>query len=153
MRSVVGGRCSVVSRTGFVVCLLLSAFCLLSCSVPNLGEPDCEAARGAVREFYSFHFANDMTFSADNLEKRKRFLAADLYELLKTERQQGDPFTRTSDLPKAFRVGDCKVIEPGKRTSFQVLLFWKDDVRSEQRTIKVEAENVDGRWLIRSITP
>lgn len=152
MRAVVGGRWSVISRTGIVACLLLSAFCLLSCSIPNLGEPDCEAARDSVREFYSLHFANEMTFSAENLEKRKQFLTAELYERLKNEQQGGDPFTLTSDHPKAFRVGDCKVIEPGKRTRFQVLLFWKDDFRSEQRPITVEVENAGGKWLIRSVT-
>ena len=151
--TVVSGQWSVVRRIRFVSCLLLSAFFVLSCSVPNLGEPDCEAARDTVREFYSMHFANDRTFSSENLEKRRPFLSREFYEHLKSEPQQGDPFTRTSDLPKAFRVGECKVVEPGRQTSFELLLFWKDDVRSEQRAIKVETENADGRWLIRSITP
>jgi len=132
---------------------LLIAYCFsLSCSVPNLGEPDCETARDSVREFYSFHLANDMTFSTENLETRKQFLAPEFYERLKTGTHQGDPFTQTSDLPKAFRVGECKVEEPGKRVRFELVLFWKDDVRSEQRSITVNAENSDGRWLIRNVT-
>ena len=152
MRRVAGGRWSVVSRD-LAACFLLTAYCLLpSCSLPNLGEPDCEAARDSVREFYSFHLANDMTFSAENLEKRKQFLVPEFYERLKSEPQQGDPFTQTADFPKAFRVGECKVEEAGKRVRFELVLFWKDDVRSEQRTIIVNAENRDGRWLIRDIT-
>lgn len=148
MRAVVGGRWLVVS-----IGLLLIAYCFsLACSIPNLGEPECEAARDLVREFYSFHLANDMTFSAENLEKRKQFLAPEFYERLKTEPHQGDPFTQTSDLPKAFRVGGCKVEEAGTRVRFELVLFWKDDVRSEQRTITVNAENRGGRWLIRDVT-
>jgi hypothetical protein len=40
------------------------------------------------------------------------------------------------------------VVEEGKRTNLEVLLFWKDDVRTEQTSIRVEAENSDGRWRI-----
>ena len=151
MTSVVGGQWSVVSMCGRICCLLLSAACLLACSVPNLGEPDCEAARVTVREFYSFHFGNDMTNSAENLEKRRQFLTPGFYEQLKGAEKPGDPFTLTDDPPKAFRVGECEVSETGVR--FDVLLFWKTDTRSEQRSIKVLAENVSDKWLIGSVTP
>jgi hypothetical protein len=31
---------------------------------------------------------------------------------------------------------------------FQVVLFWKDDTRSEQREIKVETVKRNDKWLI-----
>jgi len=137
----------------FANCLLLVGSCLLlSCSVPNLEQPDCTQARDVVREFYSFHFGNDMGFSAENLEKRKGYLTsgylADLHDAPPTI----DPFTRTDDRPKAFRVGECRVIEQGRRAAFRVLLFWKTDTRTDQQAIKVETENVDGKWLIDTVS-
>lgn len=151
MRIVVGVQWSVVSLCGRLTCLLLSAFCLLSCSIPNLEQPECDQARDVAREFYSFHFGNEMAFSVESLEKRKFYLTPRLYEGLKASPPAADPFTRTDDLPKAFRIGECKVIEPGRRVGFNVLLFWKTDIRTEQRAIDVEAENIDGKWLIDSI--
>ena len=131
------------------VCLLLAAYCSLSCSIPNLEPGDCTAARNVMREFYSFHFGNDMKFSIENLEQRKRFLTAGFLDGLRAgERQTLDPFTLTNDVPKAFRIGECRVVEGGKRTEFEVLLFWKDDKRSEQRTIHAEAVNDNGSWLL-----
>ncbi|MEP6703709.1 MAG: hypothetical protein ABJB34_02780 [Acidobacteriota bacterium] len=92
-----------------------------------------------------------MTYSIENLEKRKRFLSPHLFESLRDSTPASDPFTRTSDVPKAFRVGECRVIERARRVSFNVLLFWKTDTRTEQRAIAVDTQNIDGKWLIDSI--
>jgi hypothetical protein len=124
---------------------------LLACSVPNLDEPDCTQARDVVREFYSFHFGNDMIYSAENLEKRKTFLTPRLFESLRNSPPPVDPFTQTDDMPKAFKVGECRVKERNRRVEFHVNLFWKTDTRTEQRPIKVEAEKVDDKWLIDTI--
>jgi hypothetical protein len=35
-----------------------------------------------------------------------------------------DPFVLTNDIPKAFRVGECKVVEPGRRTQFEKCCFF-----------------------------
>ncbi|MEO6335154.1 MAG: hypothetical protein ABIO91_09235 [Pyrinomonadaceae bacterium] len=78
-------------------------------------------------------------------------MAPHFFESLRKSTPSSDPFTRTADLPKAFRVGECRLIEPGRRVSFNVLLFWKTDTRTEQRAIAVETQNVDGKWLIDSI--
>lgn len=147
MKAVASGQLSVFSFAR-LLCVVV-AFNALACSVPNLEPADCIQARDVVRKFYSFHFANDMTFSRENLEKRRQFLTPDFYERLKTEEQHFDPFTQTSDLPKAFRVGECRVGESGVR--FSVLLFWKTDTRTEQRSINVEVENIDDGWRIASV--
>lgn len=137
-------------------CLLLIAYCSAACSVPNLEAPECDQARDIVREFYSFHFGHNLGVSEQDLNARRDFLTPEFFASLHSSPRDlptgVDPFTRTADVPKAFRAGECKVIEPGKRTSFEVLLFWKDDVRSEQRPIDVELENRDGKWLIDKIS-
>lgn len=152
MKPVVSGQWSVVSLFVRLSCLLLTAFCLLSCSVPNLEDPDCTRARDIVREFYSFHFGNDMVFSAENLERRKAYLTPTYFADLNGRPSTIDPFTRTDDVPKAFRVGECHVIEPRRRAAFRVLLFWRTDTRTDQRAINVETKNVDGKWLIDAVS-
>ena len=123
----------------------------ISCGIPNLDPPECSASRTVVREFYSFHFGNEMRFSSDALKLRERFLPPALIERTRTATEGSDPFTTgDTDFPKAFRVGECRVIAPD-RTEFDVLLFWKDDNRSEQRTIKVQAGKIDDKWLIDKI--
>jgi len=135
--------------TGFRLFLFITfCFYLSSCGVPNLESPGCAEARTAVREFYSFHFGNDMRFSHENLKQRERFLTPEFTNFLMDEPEGMDPFTTNSaDLPKAFRVGECKEMSPD-RAEFQVLLFWRDDTRTEQREILVPAARSGGKWLI-----
>lgn len=134
--------------------LSLIAFCLLlsSCSIPSLEAPECDQARDAVREFYSLHFGNEQAFAGGDLEIRKAYLTPRFFESIRSRPPTVDPFTLTSDTPKAFRAGECRVVEPGRRVSFELLLFWKTDTRTEQQPIRVETENRDGNWLIDSIT-
>jgi hypothetical protein len=124
---------------------------LTGCGVPNLEPPACTESRTAVREFYSFHFGNDMKFSPENLKLRQRFITPELSQRLASTKDGVDPFTTgTDELPKAFRVGECEEISSGQ-TEFQVLLFWRDDTRSEQREIKVAAAKQNEKWLVDNI--
>jgi hypothetical protein len=50
-------------------------------------------------------------------------------------------------VPRAFRVGDCTSVSDG-RTKFEILIFWRDENRTEQRKITAEAVNENGAWLI-----
>lgn len=139
-------------RRFFIFCLLSSAFCLVSCgSVPNLEAPECTESRGAVKDLYSFHFGNEMKFSPENLQKREKFLTPEFFKSLQTLQTESDVLTTgNTDFPKAFRVGACQVVEPSK-TNFEVLLFWKDDKRSEQKTINVEVVKQGDKWLVNKI--
>lgn len=133
-------------------CSLLAAFCGLACSVPNLEKPECAAARQTVKELYSFHFGNDMKPARENLKQREKFLTGDLKQYLSNQTEAvKDYFTQTEDYPKAFRVGTCKIAEPNKRVNFQILLFWKDATRDEQREVSVETVNNNGDWLINKV--
>ncbi|MCY7345003.1 MAG: YbjP/YqhG family protein [Pyrinomonadaceae bacterium] len=135
----------------FFFCLLLTAYCSLSCRVPNLDKPECTAAAQTVKEFYSFHFGNEMNFSQVNLKRREKFLTGDLKRQLVLQPDgASDYFTATDDYPKAFRIGECAVTNENK-TVFQVVLFWRDDTRNEQREIKVEAVKENEKWLINKI--
>ena len=132
--------------------ILLLALCSAACSIPNLEAPECDQARDAVREFYSFHFGNDLAFNADDLERRRGYLTGRFFENLKAVPPAVDPFTRTDDVPKAFRAGECRVIEPGRRVVFELVLFWKTDTRTDQRAISVEAEKIGEKWLVDSVS-
>lgn len=104
-----------------------------------------------MREFYSFHFGNEMGFSRERSSQREKFLTPSLAEQISSSPEGTDPFTTgNTDFPKAFRAGECRVMTPG-RTQFDLVLFWKDDNRSEQRVIRVEAAKTENGWLIDKI--
>ena len=134
-------------------CLFVLIFFANSCglSVPNLEQAECSQARIRVKEFYSFHFGNDMKPSSENLLQREKFISADLIRQLQQQTgETQDYFTKTEEYPKAFSVGKCEVISP-ENAAFEILLFWKNDVRSEQRGIKVETVKENNNWLINKV--
>lgn len=134
------------------LCSLLTAFCLLNCSIPNLEKPECAKAAQVVKEFYSFHLGNDMRPSKENLQQRAKFLTGELKQQLENQPENAkDYFTATDDYPKAFRVGGCRVVEPDKKASVQVLLFWKDEKRTEQREIRADVVKENENWLISAV--
>lgn len=93
-----------------------------------------------------------MRFSPENLKLRERFLTPELSKTMNSVEDEVDPFTTgTSDFPKAFRVGECSEIS-AEETEFQVLLFWRDDTRNEQRVIKVVAAKQNEKWLVDKIS-
>ena len=120
----------------------------ISCSVPNLEVPECAQSRVAVKQFYSFHFGNDMRPSPENLKQREKFLTGDLIKTLSASNETAvDYFTATSDYPKAFRIGTCTIAAPGK-ADLQIVLFWRDDNRSEQKEVIVQTIRQNDTWLI-----
>lgn len=132
----------------FIVLVLLAG----ACSIPSLEDPQCTAARNSLREFYSFHFGNDMKMSPENLKLREKFLSPELYRTLSAlPAGDTDYFTQTADLPKTFRVGTCKLESPDKAL-LQVLLFWKTETRSEQRSLNVEEVRENDSWLVNKVS-
>lgn len=84
----------------------------------------------------------------EKLENSKTFLTERLFEEIKSKDVTAkDYFTQTEDYPKAFRVGGCEAVS-GEKTIFEVLLFWRDETRSEQKEIKVETVKENNKWLI-----
>lgn len=128
--------------------ILLVVLAGSACSIPNFSSQECIDAKPAVREFYSFHFGNDMAFSQENLALRERYITPRLKSELATRQGTADPFTVNSDdVPRAFRVGECSTAAPD-RAVYDVLVFWKDDSRTDQRTIKVELQKIGDTWLV-----
>lgn len=132
--------------------LLLLGLTASACTVPSLESPACTESKNAVREFYSYHFGNEMKFSADSLKQREKFLTPEFATAIANSPEGTDPFTTGSDdIPKAFRVGECREISP-ERTESNVLLFWRTDERTEQREIKVETIDKNDTWLVNKIS-
>ncbi|HMS39385.1 MAG TPA: hypothetical protein PKE69_04110 [Pyrinomonadaceae bacterium] len=114
-------------------------------------KPECTESGGVVKEFYSYHLGNEMKFSQENLKLRDKFLTPEFTKSLQNLQTENDVFTtNNTDFPKAFRVGKCEVVSPNK-TVFEIVLFWRDDVRSEQKIIKAEAVKQGDKWLINKI--
>lgn len=133
--------------------LLFLGFATSACTVPSLESPACTESKNAVREFYSYHFGNEMKFSADGfLKQREKFLTPEFAKTIAASPEGTDPFTTASDdIPKAFRVGECRELSP-ERTESNVLLFWRTDDRTEQREIKVEAVDRNDTWLVNKVS-
>lgn len=124
----------------------------ISCSFPNMEDPRCAAARGTVRELFSYHFGGDMRFSAEALPAYERYLTPEFTARLKNAPSGVDPFTLApdDDPPKAFSVGKCTAAS--QQADLRVLLFWKTDTRSEQRELNVEAVMRGDKWLVNGIS-
>jgi hypothetical protein len=137
-----------------ILIILPFAFCLFtfSCSIPNLESNECQQARDPLKRFYSYHFGSGMQPSEKYYETRREYLTASFGNFVsKKITDKRDFFTLEQDYPKAFRVGGCETIEPN-RVRFDVLLFWKDDLRSEQKKISVEMIKEDEKWLIDGVS-
>jgi hypothetical protein len=136
----------------FSLCAFLLTLGTGACSIPNLESPACAESKNAVREFYSFHFGNEMKFSAEGLKAREKFLTPEFASKLTGSSEGTDPFTTNSDdIPRAFRVGECRELSP-ERTESNVLLFWRNDERTEQRIVRVEAVDKNDTWLMNSVS-
>ena len=131
---------------------ITAAFAASSCSVPSFESPACTESKNAVREFYSYHFGNEPKFSAEGLKLRAKYLSPEFAAAVAESKEGTDPFTSgTDDIPKAFRVGECREISP-ERTESSVLLFWRTDERTEQREIRVEAIDNNDTWLVNKVS-
>ena len=151
--AVSGERHAVLKRMSILLCLVLTAVCQLNCSIPSLESPECADAREAVRTFYSFHYANDIAMSPDNLKMREKFLTPELYQSLTANPLEKDYFTNSDTPLKAFKPAACKLAEPSK-VVVGVHLFWKPSDRTTiQKEIVVETVKQGDKWLINKVTP
>jgi len=133
-----------------ILFLVVTILFQTGCSVPVLESTQCTEARNDLREFYSFHFGNDMRPTPDNLLVRRRFLSDQLYEeMAATQMSNGatDYFTKSDEYPRTFRVGKCEHFPDASSLTMQVQLYWRDDQKTTQKEVKVDMEardNFDG---------
>ncbi len=137
-----------------ITALVCCAFFATACgSVPILEPAECAEARETVRTFYSMHFAGEMRFSPENIERKLEYLTPEFAASLPSEESEADVFTtNTDDIPRAFRAGACSADGP-ERATIRVLLFWRDDESSKQQPVNIETVLRGDRWLINSIAP
>ncbi len=137
----------------FIFCSFNFAFLIFSgCSVPNLESDDCTEARNTVKELYSYHFGNEMKSTKANLKLREKYLSIELKQQLEMQPESAvDYFTATDDYPKAFRLGECKIVETDKKVNIQIVLFWKTDTRTEQKEVQVEVIKQGNTWLVNRV--
>jgi hypothetical protein len=130
-------------------------------------RPPVVSPRQAVESFYRFHFADGMDFTEQNLRQRRRWLTAELYDLLRDEFRkeaerakahpdeapfiEGDPFTDAQEYPKKFRVGNA--ISSGGSSVVTVALVWngRGPHEREERKVSVTLRWVGSRWLISNL--
>jgi hypothetical protein len=130
----------------FLLCILLSAFCIAACSVPNLEKPECAQARDSVRQFYSWYLG---TKEEDRRpEMFSRYISPDFSNA--SGDPASDPYLLAEDAPKSFKVGACKLSDPD-HAEFDVLLLWRDDTKTEQKGIKVASVKTGDKWLINKV--
>lgn len=134
-----------------VLFLSLVSVASFSCGVPNLEWQQCSEARVAVKQFYSFHFGNDMRPSAENFKLRERFLTPRLFSTLASSPASDvDPFTMTREFPRTFKIGECKA-DSATSVDFQVQLYWRDDEQTVQQEIVANAVKENDSWLVDSV--
>lgn len=120
--------------------------------MPNLEDPKCTESRVAAKEFFSYHFGNDMKFTPENLARREKFLSPELNKTLQKLVTESDPFTLSESSPRAFRIGGC-VVRSEVATDIEVLLFWRDDTNYQSKEIPIHTEmiNQNGKWMVDNI--
>lgn len=140
-----------IQNWAVLICIVYISFLTLGCGVPNLESMQCAEARDAIRQFYSFHFANDMTPSSENLKARERFLTPELYSQLQNSALGNtDYFTNSDDYPRTFKVGKCEHKPDSSIVNVQIQLYWRDDFSTVQKEVTVTSILKDN-WLIYNV--
>ena len=137
------------------LCIVHCALCITSCSLPTLESQQCNDASLAVKQFYSFHFGNDMTPTVDNLKASERFLTPQLFSSLATASgDKTDYFTRSDVYPKTFKIGRCESPD-AEHANVQVQVYWLQEHGSTkdttQRSLQVSTVKTGNDWLINDV--
>jgi hypothetical protein len=125
------------------------------------------AATGAVRSFYTFHLARNKDFNFRNIKLRKRWLTAELHQMLLDELKhqaeerkthpdeaphfEGDPLTDSQEPPDAFRVGKAEVSEGLAKVTVTLLWSARSSRGRDKRDIVIELTKSGSGWLINDI--
>ena len=121
-------------------------------------KPQAAGPVGVVNAFYRFHFAHGMGFDERTVRRKRRWLTAELFELLLAELRKpvapdevpyfdGDPFTDAQEYPNAFRVG--RPAQTGARARVPVTRVWLARGKvMKRRTLQVELRRAQAGWRI-----
>lgn len=111
-----------------------------------LESKPCLEAREQVRQFYSRYFAEQT-----GVESSSDFVAEDLSDMLEGRTDTVDYFTKSSELPRSFRVGACRVMSE-QRLKFELLLFEEGSESFGQRSLTVQLSKDRKGWVIDSVS-
>ncbi|MFM9903365.1 MAG: hypothetical protein ACKVQJ_02205 [Pyrinomonadaceae bacterium] len=90
--------------------------------------------------------------SAENLKMRERFLTGELMNTLSASVEtMQDYFTKSGEPPKTFKIGKCDAPQADK-VNIQVQLYWRDDAKTVQKEVHVEAVKSGDAWLINKVS-
>ena len=135
-----------------VTSFLCVSIYISACSIPSLESPQCAAASDGVKQFYSFHFGNDMNPSPANLKARERFLTPELYRQLSAQSDSGvDYFTASDTPPKTFKIAQCTA-EGDDKADIHVQIYWREDPKVTQKEVHVEAVKSGESWLVNKVS-
>ncbi|MBV9216769.1 MAG: hypothetical protein JO053_11385 [Acidobacteria bacterium] len=137
-------RIFLVFSFAFLLCALGA------CSIPNLESQNCSEARDAVKQLYSFHFANDMSASLESLKAREKFLSPEFYQRLVASNPSVDPFTFSADPPKTFKIAKCTEKAPAD-VDMQVQIYWRDEQKTTQKEVHVDTVRSGDKWLVNDV--
>ena len=86
--------------------------------------------------------------SPENLKLRERFLTPEFYKkLVAASDTKTDMFTASDDPPKTFKIGKCESAD-ANHAGLQVQIYWRDDAKTVQKEVHVEAVKTGDAWLI-----
>lgn len=139
-------------RIAIAFCLITCALCFGACgSIPNLESAECTAVRNSARQFYSFHFANNMVPSRETFKAREQFLTPRFNATLAVAPQSDlDPFTMAVELPRTFKIAECTALSP-TNVDIKIQTYWRDDVSTRQQEVQANFINEGGKWLLDSV--
>ena len=147
--SVGDGPLAVVLRIGAFVCLLPTAYCQLSCSIPNLETAQCSEARDSVKEFYSWYSGTESEDRAKQPEVFKKYISSES-PLNSAGGEKIDPFFNSATPPTTFKIGKCEMVD-GTHTNIQVQLYWRQEAKTDQREVYADTVKSGDRWQIEKI--
>lgn len=133
----------------FAFFLLLFAFGLSGCgSIPNLESSECTAVRNEARRFYSYHFDASTRSGGDRAAERREYLTPRYSaELAKNGPKDIDVFTMSSEFPKTFKIGECKMASP-TNIDIQIQTYWRSDEKTSQNEVVANYVLENGKWLL-----
>jgi hypothetical protein len=136
-------------RIYFSFLLFPFAFSLLGCgSIPNLESQECAAVRSEARRFYSYHFDASTRSGGDRAAERREYLTSRYSaELAKNGPQDIDVFTMSSEFPKTFKIGECKMASP-TNVDIQIQTYWRSDEKTSQNEVVANYVLENGKWLL-----
>jgi hypothetical protein len=133
-----------------VFCILHSALCIGSCSLPSLESGECSQARDTVKQFYSWYLGTETGEKDKHPEIFNKYVSSEF--LVGHGKSSGnDPYFLSPTFPKTFKIGVCKQID-AQKVDMQVQLYWRDDAKTVQKEVHVETVKASDKWLINKIS-